>query len=158
MRALPHVLSLAAAAESMARDGDARRSSSSPGSPPCCWPRVACTSACRRSVHGERHGRLPLNRYSKGIVLLMSEAVRFLHQFERIYGSGRCGDGLRLVGVGSGPSHPASVSKTAVPSDMMVRIDPSLVAREFSCFPSDPPAQCEQNVRGKSLKLCNSGP
>src|SRR5215469_18751091 len=49
----------------------------------------------------------PLNRYSKRIVLLMSEAVRFLHQFERIYASGRCGDGLRLVSVGGGPSHPA---------------------------------------------------
>src|SRR5215831_5293096 len=80
------------------------------GSPPRCWPRVASTAACRRSVQGERHSRLPLNRYSKRIVLLMNEALRFLHQFERIYGSGRCGDGLRLVGVGSGPSHPASVS------------------------------------------------
>src|SRR5215813_2472771 len=49
----------------------------------------------------------PLNRYSKRIVLLMSEAVRFFHQFERIYASGRCGDGLRLVSVGGGPSHPA---------------------------------------------------
>src|SRR5262252_5991479 len=72
-----------------------------------CLPRVASTAACRRSVQGERHSRLPLNRFSKRIVLLMNEAVRCLHQFERIYGSGRGGDGLRLVSVGGGPSHPA---------------------------------------------------